>query len=104
MPLVSPLSIAKGLPTRLVLLSLALAPGAALAGEYEYVEPAAGNGCASLGAGFVPVQGSRACVRIGGHVRVEATDDMPVRTIAGPTPARSDGPMRAHLRLDPVER
>jgi hypothetical protein len=27
--------------------------------------------CASLGPGFVPVAGSSACVRIGGHVRVD---------------------------------
>lgn len=29
--------------------------------------------CASLGEGFVPVAGSNSCVRIGGHVRVDAS-------------------------------
>lgn len=32
------------------------------------------NQCASLGEGFVAVAGSDACVRIGGHVRVEFGD------------------------------
>ena len=97
--------------TRLVLLSLALAPslapGLARAGEYEYVDPStgvAGGFCAGLGKGYVPVPGTRACVTIGGHVRVDAAPDLPLRTASGDSRRNDnqavDGPMRAHLRLD----
>ena len=35
----------------------------------------AGNFCAAYGAGFVQLQGTNTCVRIGGHVRVDSTLD-----------------------------
>ncbi|MBI1869235.1 MAG: hypothetical protein HYS06_13240 [Methylocystis sp.] len=37
----------------------------------QTIEASRSNRCASLGEGFVAVAGSDACVRIGGHVRVE---------------------------------
>lgn len=103
MPYASKVSVTTTVSARLVLLSLVLAPTAAGASEYEYVDSPAGftgGSCAALGKGFVPVQGTRACVKIGGHVRVEANPtDMPLRTVAG-SGQGMDGPMRAHLRLD----
>ena len=115
MPLAPKSSSMTHLSTRLVLLSLVLAPGLApslvpglaRAGEYEYFDPStgvAGGFCAGLGKGYVPVQGTRACVKIGGHVRVDAAADLPLRTASGDGQANYgqpvDGPMRAHLRLD----
>lgn len=65
------------------------------------------NRCAIYGSGFVPLNGTDTCVRIGGRVRVDGAV-VPSQNTYGtsgtmnfaPTPpAGLDGPDRAHLRL-----
>jgi hypothetical protein len=71
----------------------------------------AADRCAGLGAGYVPVQGSETCAKIGGHVRVEygggnalfdEAGHHPQAGYAGafPLPHPGDGTMRTRLRLD----
>jgi hypothetical protein len=52
--------------------------------------------CAHLGEGFVPVEGSNGCVRIGDHVRV----DIPDARAFDMTPLTHDGPQPATERLE----
>ncbi len=69
-----------------------------------------GNPCAVYGADFVAAQGTGACVRIGGRVRLEMNSGSaghayaPLSNFpAAPFPAlgaeRADGPARAHMRV-----
>ena len=60
--------------------------------------------CAAYGEGFVRLQGSDTCVKIGGHVRVDTTI-APRSQLEwgtgdfGPAPG-DDEPIRSHVRLD----
>lgn len=64
------------------------------------------NECAIYGSGFVAIQGTGSCVRIGGRLRVEGgttfggsnSGRSSAVGFAGGTPG--DGPARAHLRLE----
>lgn len=82
-----------GIPASGLLLAATLAASGAQAQS---------NPCAIYGAGFVPVYGGDACVRIGGRVRVDAAI-APSQNVYGhdfrPNAAPLDGPDRAHLRL-----
>jgi hypothetical protein len=101
--------------------SLSLTAGACLAtlvsmapagaNDLTLPRPLAADRCAGLGEGYVPVQGSETCVKIGGHVRVEygggnTLFDEPARRAPEgygggfPMPNASDGAMRTHLRLN----
>jgi len=50
-----------------------MAATAAIAPARAEATGAASNHCASYGEGFVAIRGSDACVRLGGHVRVDDT-------------------------------
>jgi hypothetical protein len=89
--------------------SVGLAAGGALimAGMAAGSAAAQSNPCAIYGAGFVPLNGSDTCVRIGGRVRVDGAVSPSQDTytssgtlnFAPPSPNGLDGPDRAHLRL-----
>lgn len=60
--------------------------------------------CAAYGAGFVRLQGSDTCVKIGGHLRVDMTTTPQSQlewgtSDFGPAPA-DDHPIGSHVRLD----
>lgn len=89
--------------------SVGLAAGGALlmAGVAAGGAVAQSNPCAIYGAGFVPVNGTDTCVRIGGRVRVDGAvspsqdthGTSGVTNFAPGAPTGLDGPDRAHLRL-----
>ena len=57
---------------RMMILIVALSPGMALAAEQPkkpVLVPA--NPCAQYGAGWVQVQGTSTCVKVGGSIRVD---------------------------------
>ena len=65
----------------------------------------ASNDCAIYGSGFVAIQGTGSCVRIGGRVRLEAATRFGGGRNAGGAlgfagGAQNDGPTRAHMRLE----
>lgn len=68
--------------------------------------PGASNSCAIYGSGFVAIQGTGSCVRIGGRLRVEGSStfggsNFNRGSAAGFAGADAgDGPARAHLRLE----
>lgn len=67
-------------PSALVFIAGVLAGGAQTAYAGSQNDFASDrNFCASYGAGFVPVEGTRTCVRIGGHVRIEMDVVRPLR-------------------------
>ena len=60
----------------LILLVVAMLPGMAMAAEQAKKpapapKPVTANPCAQYGPGFVQVQGTNTCVRIGGSVRTD---------------------------------
>jgi hypothetical protein len=64
------------------------------------------NRCARYGEGFVPVEGSDACVRIGGRLRIDfggsprsALSPMNGYANSGPIHADDDGVDRAYIRV-----
>ena len=70
--------------------------------------PGGSNQCAIYGDGFVAVQGSSSCVRIGGRVRLELNATNSARAYApgglpqqsfGANDAPGNGVNRAHMRL-----
>lgn len=89
--------------------SVGLAAGGALlmAGLAAGNAAAQANPCAIYGTGFVPLNGTDTCVRIGGRVRVDGaiSPSQDTYTSSGtlnfaPAPSNGlDGPDRAHLRL-----
>jgi hypothetical protein len=60
--------------------------------------------CSVYGPGYVRVEGSEACARIGGRMRVERQVNRPPAYTGFPSPFEAepgpDGPARARLRLD----
>ena len=95
-------------------LAAALASASASAAELsrEKLEKSTDiQNCAVHGPGYVKVEGSDACARIGSRLRVEMNINRAPRFVGGfPQPFESglgfdeppggDGPARAHLRLD----
>lgn len=72
----------------------------------DRTQPQAANRCARYGEGFVPVEGSDACVRIGGRLRIEfgGTPRSSVAPLSGfsygdPLMGESDGLNRAYIRV-----
>jgi len=69
----------------LALVVAVLPTWAAVAGEpvqrpakpFGQQRPVSGNPCAQFGAGYVKVEGSSTCVKIGGHVSVQAGGSAP---------------------------
>lgn len=89
------------LPLAGVIVGLALLPEAAAAQTRTQ-----SNECAIYGSGYVAIQGTGSCVRIGGRVRVEGGAAFGGRSnnaggalgFAGD--GMRDGPSRAHMRLE----
>ena len=69
--------------------------------EAMAAERPAANRCASLGEGFVSLQGADGCLRVGGHVRVESQVMQGSARLGGGLPGYSnDGAAPAALRSD----
>jgi hypothetical protein len=72
----------------------------------DRTHPQAANRCARYGEGFVPVEGSDACVRIGGRLRIEfgGSPRSSIAPLSGfsygdPLMGESDGLNRAYIRV-----